>query len=72
MIHGITRAAYLVAGDWPEARLLIRLCRDRGCGEMFVLTDEANEAAMATYRTAGARREPDQVMFYWPWSVRES
>ena len=51
---------------------LIRLCRDRGCGEMFVLTDEANDAAMATYRKAGGRREPDQVMFYWPWSVRET
>ena len=51
---------------------LIRFCRDRGCGEMFVLTDETNHAAMATYRKAGGRREPDQVMFYWPWSVRES
>ena len=47
-------------------RELIRLCRDRGSGEMFVLTDEANEAALATYRKAGGRREPDQVMFYWP------
>ncbi len=47
-------------------RELTRLCRDRGGGEMFVLTDEANEAALATYRKAGGRREPDQVMFYWP------
>jgi len=47
-------------------RELIRLCRDRGGGEMFVLTDGANEAALATYRKAGGRREPDQVMFYWP------
>jgi ribosomal protein S18 acetylase RimI-like enzyme len=51
---------------------LIRLCRDRGCGEMFVLTDEANEAALATYRKAGGRREPDQLMFYWDWSLKES
>jgi ribosomal protein S18 acetylase RimI-like enzyme len=46
---------------------LTRLCRERGCGELFVLTDEANDAAMATYRKAGGRREPDQVMFYWSW-----
>lgn len=51
---------------------LIRLCRDRGCGEMFVLTDEANEAALATYRKAGGQREPDQVMFHWTWSVDEA
>ena len=50
---------------------LIRLCRERGCGEMFVLTDEANDAALATYRKAGGRREPDQLMFYWDWSVDE-
>jgi ribosomal protein S18 acetylase RimI-like enzyme len=42
---------------------LTRLCRERGCGEMFVLTDEANEAALATYAKAGGRREADQVMF---------
>jgi ribosomal protein S18 acetylase RimI-like enzyme len=47
---------------------LIRLSRGRGCGEMFVLTDEANDAALATYRKAGGRREPDQVMFSWPMS----
>jgi hypothetical protein len=35
---------------------------------MFVLTDEANDAALATYRKAGGRREPDQVMFSWPMS----
>jgi ribosomal protein S18 acetylase RimI-like enzyme len=45
---------------------LIRLCRERGSGEMFVLADEANDAALATYRRAGGRREPDQVMYYWP------
>ena len=51
---------------------LTRLCRERGCGEMFVLTDEANEAALATYAKAGGRREADQVMFYWAWSADES
>jgi ribosomal protein S18 acetylase RimI-like enzyme len=51
---------------------LIRLCRARGCGEMFVLTDGSNEAAMATYRKAGAAQDPDQVMFHWLWPVREA
>jgi ribosomal protein S18 acetylase RimI-like enzyme len=50
---------------------LITVCRAHGCGEMFVLTDESNEAAMATYRKAGAARDPDQVMFHWLWPVRE-
>jgi ribosomal protein S18 acetylase RimI-like enzyme len=46
---------------------LIALCQERGAGEMFVLTDEANAAAMTTYRNAGGRREADQVMFHWQW-----
>jgi ribosomal protein S18 acetylase RimI-like enzyme len=48
------------------ARLKER-CVERGCREMFVLTDEANEAAMRTYRAAGGGREPDSVMFLWSW-----
>jgi ribosomal protein S18 acetylase RimI-like enzyme len=50
---------------------LIRLCRERGCGEMFVLTEESNPAAMATYAKAGAVRDRDQVMFHWLWPARE-
>jgi ribosomal protein S18 acetylase RimI-like enzyme len=46
---------------------LIALCQERGAGEMFGLTDEANTAAATTYRNAGGRREPDQVMFHWQW-----
>jgi ribosomal protein S18 acetylase RimI-like enzyme len=46
---------------------LIGMCQERDCGEMFVLTDEANVAAMTTYRKAGGRREADSVMFYWQW-----
>jgi ribosomal protein S18 acetylase RimI-like enzyme len=46
---------------------LVGLCHERGCGELFVLTDEANAAAMATYRKAGGGREPDAVMFLWSW-----
>lgn len=43
------------------------LCVERGCREMFVLTDDENEAALRTYRKAGAGREPDSVMFLWSW-----
>jgi ribosomal protein S18 acetylase RimI-like enzyme len=41
------------------ARALIeelkRLGRERGCGVMWVLTDEDNEAAMGLYRSTGGR-----------------
>jgi ribosomal protein S18 acetylase RimI-like enzyme len=50
------------------ARALIeelkRLGRERGCGTMWVLTDEDNEAAMALYRTTGGRLDgTPHVMF---------
>jgi GNAT superfamily N-acetyltransferase len=45
---------------------LLMLCRERDCLEMFVLTGEANEAAMGLYRTTGGVRENmDDVMFVW-------
>ena len=41
--------------------------RERGCTEVWVLTDDANAAALATYARAGGRREADpSVMFVWP------
>jgi ribosomal protein S18 acetylase RimI-like enzyme len=46
---------------------LIQLCRQRGCGEMFVLTDEDNVAGSATYRQAGGMPEPAGVLFHWDW-----
>jgi ribosomal protein S18 acetylase RimI-like enzyme len=46
---------------------LKEICGDRGCRGMFVLTDEDNMAAMATYRRAGAEREPDSVLWLWSW-----
>jgi ribosomal protein S18 acetylase RimI-like enzyme len=43
---------------------LIELCKDRGCSEMWVLTDEENTPAMLTYERTGGKREPrDSVMF---------
>lgn len=40
--------------------------RASGCSEVWVLTDEANSAGMATYRSAGGVRDVvPQVMFTW-------
>jgi ribosomal protein S18 acetylase RimI-like enzyme len=46
---------------------LVELCHDRGCGEMFVLTEEDNAAGLATYRKMGGQPEPAGVMFHWDW-----
>jgi ribosomal protein S18 acetylase RimI-like enzyme len=46
-------------------RRLVEFSGERGCGTMFTLTDEDNEAAKATYRRAGGVTEPAGVMFVW-------
>ena len=46
-------------------RALADRARDRRCYGMWVLTDRANAAALATYRRAGAAEESDQVMLGW-------
>ena len=46
---------------------LVELCHERGCGEMFVLTDEDNIAGQATYRRAGGEPEPAGALFQWDW-----
>ena len=41
--------------------------RARGCTEVWVLTDDSNDAALATYTAAAGVREADEsVMFVWP------
>ena len=35
---------------------------------MWVLTDSANAAALATYQAAGATRDPDPVMLSWDFT----
>jgi ribosomal protein S18 acetylase RimI-like enzyme len=38
---------------------------ERGCYGMWVLTDDDNVAALATYRAAGAGEPEPQVMLSW-------
>jgi ribosomal protein S18 acetylase RimI-like enzyme len=44
---------------------LADLARDRGCYGMWVITDEDNAAALATYSRAGGTPERDQVVLVW-------
>jgi ribosomal protein S18 acetylase RimI-like enzyme len=41
------------------------LARERGCYGMWVLTDDDNEAALATYTAAGGGSRSPQVMLDW-------
>lgn len=44
----------------------VALARERGCTEVWVLTDDDNPAGLATYASAGGKRDPVvQVMFTW-------
>ena len=45
------------------------LGRERGCYGMWVLTDDNNEAALATYASAGGGSSSQQVMLEWEWSA---
>ena len=44
--------------------LLARLCADRGYGEMWVLTDPANTAGNALYKSAGGKLENSPANMY--------
>jgi ribosomal protein S18 acetylase RimI-like enzyme len=48
---------------------LADLARERGCYGMWVLTDDANPAALRAYTAAGGTREqPDNVLLSWTFS----
>ena len=47
------------------AEALARLATERGCYGMWVLTEPDNDAALATYRSAGATDTDDEVMLGW-------
>ena len=44
---------------------LAAVARERGCYAMWVLTDDDNVAALATYRSAGAGEPEPTVMLTW-------
>jgi ribosomal protein S18 acetylase RimI-like enzyme len=44
---------------------LAGIARERGCHGMWVGTEADNDAALATYRRAGANEESQFVMFSW-------
>ena len=46
-------------------QVLRDLARERGCYGMWVLTDDDNAAAGATYRKAGGEIEGQPLMFSW-------
>jgi ribosomal protein S18 acetylase RimI-like enzyme len=46
------------------------LAIQRGCYGMWVLTDADNDAALATYRSAGAGETEEQVMLSWEFGRR--
>ncbi len=49
---------------------LASLARRRGCHGMFVFADQDNIAALATYRSAGAREASRPVMLEWDTGER--
>jgi ribosomal protein S18 acetylase RimI-like enzyme len=52
-----------IGGQLVEA--LRRLAIERGCYAMWVLTEDDNAAALATYRRAGAREDERPRMLEW-------
>ena len=48
------------------------LARERGCYDMWVLTDVDNAAALATYRSAGANVPTSHVMLVWDFAAPDS
>ena len=52
------------------ARALAARAKERGCYDMWTLTDDDNAAARATYRTAGAAtEETDLIMPLWSLDI---
>jgi hypothetical protein len=48
----------------------VERARATGCTETWVLTDDSNAAALATYTSAGGRREAElPVMLVWDVST---
>ncbi len=52
-------------------KALVAIARERHCYGMWVLTDEDNGPALATYGAAGATRESVPVMLSWKFDETE-
>lgn len=50
---------------------LSELAREHGCYDMWVLTDEDNEAALRTYESSGADQSSRHVMLTWSHPGRQ-
>ena len=50
---------------------LSQLASERGCYDMWVLTDEDNEAALRTYESSGADQSSRHVMLTWSHPGRQ-
>jgi ribosomal protein S18 acetylase RimI-like enzyme len=51
---------------------LAAIARDRDCYDMWVLTEDDNEAAVAAYQSSGAKREGLHAMFEWRFGARQA
>jgi [ribosomal protein S18]-alanine N-acetyltransferase len=47
---------------------LVEVARERGCYGMWVLTEENNEGALATYTSAGGGPDRTAVLFEWKFT----
>ena len=52
------------------ATALRDLARERGCYDMWVLTDADNVPALGTYRKSGSSQSSKHVMLTWPFDTR--
>lgn len=62
---GVAEAARGRGTGTALVEALAALARERGCRGMWVLTDDDNAAAIATYRRAGATIESPSRMLEW-------
>jgi ribosomal protein S18 acetylase RimI-like enzyme len=66
---GVAPVARLQGVGTALVRALAEVARKRGCYGMWVGTEVGNEAALATYRRAGATEETPFVLLNWDLTV---
>jgi len=68
---GVAPAARLQGVATALVRALAEIARERGCYGIWVATETDNDAAMATYRKAGADEEAPFVLLSWDLLAEE-